>query len=31
VSMNRSPDGSIGGFVLHTTLSAKQSSPNTAP
>ena len=31
VSMNRSPDGSTGGFVLHTTLSTKQSSPQGAP
>ncbi len=31
VSMNRSPDGSTGGFVLHTTISTKQSSPQAAP
>lgn len=31
VSMNRSPDGSTGGFVLHTTLSTKNSSPGGAP
>ena len=31
VSMNRSPDGSTGGFALHTTLSTKLSSPNGAP
>lgn len=31
VSMNRSPDGSAGAFVLHTTLSAAQSSPGGAP
>ncbi len=30
VSMNRSPDGSTGGFVLHTALSAAQSSPGAA-
>lgn len=27
VSMNRSPDGSTGSFVLHNTLSSKASSP----
>jgi endonuclease/exonuclease/phosphatase family metal-dependent hydrolase len=31
VSMNRSPDGSTGGFVLHTTLSTRSSSPQAAP
>lgn len=31
VSMNRSPDGSTGGFVLHTALSAALSSPGGAP
>lgn len=31
VSMNRSPDGSTGPFVLHTTLSTAPSSPGTAP
>lgn len=31
VSMNRSPDGSTGSFVLHTTLSTKSSSPGGAP
>jgi endonuclease/exonuclease/phosphatase family metal-dependent hydrolase len=31
VSMNRSPDGSTGPFVLHTTLSSASSSPGTAP
>jgi endonuclease/exonuclease/phosphatase family metal-dependent hydrolase len=31
VSMNRSPDGSTGSFVLHTTLSARLASPGTAP
>jgi endonuclease/exonuclease/phosphatase family metal-dependent hydrolase len=31
VSMNRSPDGSTSGFVLHTALSASSSSPGTAP
>jgi endonuclease/exonuclease/phosphatase family metal-dependent hydrolase len=29
VSMNRSPDGSTGPFVLHTTISSLQSSPGT--
>ena len=27
VSMNRSPDGSTGGFVLHTAISSLASSP----
>jgi hypothetical protein len=27
VSMNRSPDGTTGGFVLHTSISSAQSSP----
>src|SRR5262249_9344216 len=27
VSMNRSPDGTTGGFVLHTNISSAQSSP----
>jgi hypothetical protein len=27
--MNRSPDGSTGGFVLHTALSSLQRSPGT--
>lgn len=31
VSMNRSPDGSTGSFVLHTTLSTRLASPGTAP
>lgn len=31
VSMNRSPDGSAGAFVLHTALSTAQSSPGGAP
>ncbi len=31
VSMNRSPNGSTGPFVLHTALSSAQSSPGTAP
>lgn len=31
VSMNRSPDGSTGGFVLHTTISTRSSSPQAAP
>jgi hypothetical protein len=31
VSMNRSPDGSAGPFVLHTTLSSLSSSPGRAP
>jgi lamin tail-like protein/endonuclease/exonuclease/phosphatase family protein len=29
VSMNRSPDGTTGGFVLHTSISSAQSSPGT--
>jgi endonuclease/exonuclease/phosphatase family metal-dependent hydrolase len=29
VSMNRSPDGSTAGFVLHTNLSSRSSSPGT--
>lgn len=29
VSMNRSPDGSTGSFVLHTTLSSLSASPGT--
>jgi endonuclease/exonuclease/phosphatase family metal-dependent hydrolase len=29
VSMNRSPDGSTGGFVLHTAISSLSSSPGT--
>jgi len=29
VSMNRSPDGSTGSFVLHTNLSSLSSSPGT--
>jgi endonuclease/exonuclease/phosphatase family metal-dependent hydrolase len=31
VSMNRSPDGSTGGFVLHTALSSASASPGGAP
>jgi endonuclease/exonuclease/phosphatase family metal-dependent hydrolase len=27
VSMNRNPDGTTGGFVLHTSISSAQSSP----
>ncbi|HWO18640.1 MAG TPA: lamin tail domain-containing protein [Kofleriaceae bacterium] len=29
VSMNRSPDGSAGGFVLHTAISSLATSPGT--